>query len=186
MKESAFNPERLDVKRLAHEAAKLSGAWPQERFTRLTSEALAPLADGPGIEVDWTVAGEERAVTGVAPQLWLHLHAQTQIRMECQRCLMPMTARMKIDRHFLFARDEEHAAQLDEELEDEVLVLARTLDLAELVEDELILALPIVPRHETCPVPLRHDSDVADVVLQLKPNPFAVLAALKKPGPADQ
>jgi uncharacterized protein len=35
-----------------------------------------------------------------------------------------------------------------------VLALEPALDLKELVEDELLLALPLVPRHEVCPEPL--------------------------------
>ena len=34
-----------------------------------------------------------------------------------------------------------------------MLALSRALDLRELVEDELLLALPLVPRHEVCPEP---------------------------------
>ena len=59
--------------------------------------------------------------------------------------------------------------------------LTRALDLRELIEDELLLAMPLVPRHEVCPEPLpvRTDEDMPDDA----PNPFAALAALKRPGP---
>ena len=67
-----------------------------------------------------------------------------------------MAVELAVDRVFRFARNDEEAAELDEVSEDEdVLALGRPLDLLSLVEDELIMALPIVPRHEACPQPLR-------------------------------
>jgi uncharacterized protein len=68
-----------------------------------------------------------------------------------------------------------------------VLALTRHLDALELVEDELLLSLPLVPRHEVCPQPLPvttaelpEDEDGDEE----RPNPFAALAALKGRGPA--
>lgn len=110
-------------------------------------------------------------------QTWLHVEAATPVVLECQRCLRPVEATLKVNRSFLFVPGEDAAAQLDTDSEDDVIALTRALDLRELIEDELLLALPIVPKHETCPTPLRApiDGDLVDD----KPNPFAVLAALK-------
>ena len=73
-------------------------------------------------------------------------------------------------------RSAAEAAQLDEHSEDDVLALPQRLDLHELLEDELILALPIVPRHGVCPqaLPL-----AAVPEAEAAPNPFAALAALR-------
>lgn len=85
---------------------------------------------------------------------------------------MPVT----VERSFVFAADEIRAKELDDETEDDVLVLASRLDLAELIEDELILSLPLVPRHDRCSGPLPEDAtEPAEPV----PHPFAALAALK-------
>jgi uncharacterized protein len=98
-----------------------------------------------------------------------------------------MDEAVHVDRHFRFVRDEATAAALDEEMEDEVLELPRSLDLRELVEDEMLLALPLVPRHAQCPEPLpRSFGDVDEVEeAEQKANPFAALAALKKGGAGD-
>jgi uncharacterized protein len=85
------------------------------------------------------------------------------------------------DRWFRFAADEATAAALDDESEEDVLVLSSEFDLLMLVEDELLMALPLVPRHETCPVEVKlavQDADfaAADAV---KPSPFAALASLR-------
>jgi uncharacterized protein len=52
------------------------------------------------------------------------------------------------------------------------------LDLLPLLEDELILAVPLVPRHERCPEPLPLPADEPDEMPA--EHPFAKLAALKQ------
>jgi uncharacterized protein len=87
-----------------------------------------------------------------------------------------------VDRWLRFVADEAQAEALDADSEDDVLVLARFTDLVELIEDEFLLALPIVPRHEVCPEPLPLPHSDAEAVEQEQPHPFAALAALKNPG----
>jgi uncharacterized protein len=82
-------------------------------------------------------------------------------------------------RSFLFVHGEHAAAELDADSEDDVLALTRALDLRALVEDELLLELPLVPRHEVCPEPLKAAHEEIPPVEE-KPNPFAVLASLKR------
>jgi uncharacterized protein len=69
----------------------------------------------------------------------------------------------------------EGADMSQDELEDDTrdfLPVARELDVAELVEDEILLALPVAPRHEKCGLP-----GAADAGERI--NPFAALAGLK-------
>jgi uncharacterized metal-binding protein YceD (DUF177 family) len=49
--------------------------------------------------------------------------------------------------------------------------------LADLIEDEILLALPLVPRHAHLCVPAHREHDAADAVQ----NPFAALGGLVKP-----
>ena len=176
-----FDPFRLDVAAFANEAGQLDGQWPLTQFDRLSDAAVAPVRPAEAGEVRWVARGERRVMRGGEAQVWLHLTAATALSLECQRCLKPVGVSVDITRNFLFVHGEDAAAQLDADSEDDVLALTRALDLRELVEDELLLALPLVPRHEVCPepLPLRPDEDVADDA----PNPFAALAALKRPGP---
>ncbi|MDP1159869.1 YceD family protein, partial [Klebsiella variicola] len=60
--------------------------------------------------------------------------------------------------------------------------LPRHLDARELIEDELLLALPLVPRHANCPQPLPGAGEQAEPEAEQRPNPFAALAALKRKG----
>ena len=112
-------------------------------------------------------------------QVWLHLLADADVILQCQRCLLPLDEAVHVDRHFRFVADEDTAAALDDEMEDEVLALPKSLNLRDLVEDEMLLALPLVPRHDVCPeaIPMQF-GDVEEV--EEKANPFASLALLRK------
>jgi len=91
-----------------------------------------------------------------------------------------MTVLLEAERSIFFVEGEDAAAALDAESEDDVLALTPALDLEALIEDELLPALPLIPRHGVCPEPLPRpfiDEDGAAVPAD---NPFAALAALKR------
>lgn len=182
-KSRPLDPRKLDIEAMARDAQQLSGKWPASDFERLAEAGAAevPVRDWPPVQ--WSARAEQRQQRGAEPQIWLHLQAQARAHLSCQRCLQPVEEDLVLDRWFHFVRDEELAASLDAESEDDVLSLGGRLDLLDLIEDELLLALPLVPRHEHCPQPLQLPDTVAELpVEQDKPNPFAVLAALKKSG----
>lgn len=118
---------------------------------------------------------------GALPQWWLRLQVQAEAQHTCQRCLMPMAVSLSIDRWTQFVRDEAEAAALDAEQEEDVLVASRAFDAREWVEDELLLALPIVPMHEACPAPVRMRDELEELPTRAPDeHPFAALAALKR------
>jgi uncharacterized protein len=181
MSAPVFDPLRLDVQAFAKESGELNGRWPLRRFERIaqTVHAEAPASDGD--EVAWSARGEQRNRRGAPAQPWLRLTARACLPLECQRCLQPVETILDVDRWFHFVAGEDAAAQIDADSDDDVLALTRALDLRELVEDELLLALPLVPRHSECPSPLMPPGDLEGVAEE-KPNPFAALAALKRGG----
>lgn len=174
MSAATFDPHRLELHRFAESGGRLEGTWPAATFERLAADA-PPTGD-----VHWAAWGELKPVAGGAPETWLSLEATATVRLECQRCLQAMAQPLAVERRFRFVADEAEAARLDEESEDDVLALPPRgrLDLLPLVEDELILALPIVPRHDTCPEPLALPADEAEEAAP--EHPFAALAALKR------
>lgn len=177
MKAREFDARRLDVRAFAKAAGELAGDWPLAGFARL-HEVLAATDDGtPAGSVRWTARGEEVPVRGGVAQVWLHLRADAVLPLLCQRCLQPVAQALALERHFQFVADEAAAAELDAEVEHEVLVMARELDLHELLEDELLLDLPLVPRHEACPDPL---APAAAAEAPTAASPFAALAALRR------
>ncbi len=177
---SSFSPRAVDLRALAREAATLTRTEPLINHPRLAEEAVGDLA---GLNVGWSASGELLpGATGEA-EVWLHLEAEAVLPMTCQRCLSPLDVALRVDRSFRFVADETSAAEQDDVSEEDVLALTPEFDLPTLVEDELLMALPIVPRHEHCSAarsakalqdaPLAPDSPLE------KPNPFAVLAGLR-------
>jgi uncharacterized protein len=182
MNAKPIDPRRLDVAALAAARGELAGEWPLAALDRLAGSVLGTVPEDSPIH--WQAEGDQRPVTGGEPEIWLHLTAQACVNMRCQRCLGALAVPLDLDRWVRFVRDAEQAEALDAELEDDVLELQRYMDLRELVEDELLLALPLVPRHEACPqpLPLGHSADAAPPAEAApeRPHPFAALAQLKK------
>ncbi len=188
MTERAADPRKLDVRRFARDSAVLDGLLAQGQFPRLAASLMPPLADGLPPPVQWSVHGVQRAVQGGEPETWLRLMATTVVRLECQRCLQPLSEPLQVDRQLRFVLGDDEAARLDEDSEHDVLALVARLDVIELLEDELILALPLVPRHDVCPQPLALAPAAASASTPIsengRPHPFAALAALRGKPPA--
>lgn len=174
-----FNPLRLDVGAFARAGAELTGDWPMAELARLSATTVA--ADEARPVVRWSARGELRRRAGAEPEVWLHLRVAAPLRLGCRRCLSPVDTPVEVESSLRFVAGEAQAAALDAESEEDVLALTRALDLRELVEDELLLALPLAPRHEVCPEPLPvRGAD--EFVPEDRPNPFAVLSGITKPG----
>jgi uncharacterized protein len=188
---SAFNPQRLDVRNFARQEASLSGTRTLAQLPRLAAECFDTPADRlQTIAVTWSAQGQWREITGGAGQTWMQLSAQVKLPSQCQRCLGAHTEHIEFDRPFRFVADEATAQALDDEAEEDVLVASKSFDLFELIEDELLMAMPIVAYHEACPEPLPlPEADFAlpeaeptpDAAPDAAPDktPFAALAKLK-------
>lgn len=176
--EKKLDPQHLDVVAFARDGLRLQGEGALANWPRLAEEQYGDsLGAGP---VQWQLQGRAVAQSGAPDQLWLDLKASLMLPMQCQRCLTPVLASVQAERSFLFVADEAAAQALDDEVEDDVLVISRDFDGLALVEDELILSLPLVPLHEVCPETL--PMSVADPAFEAaaeRPNPFGVLAGLK-------
>ena len=121
--------------------------------------------------------------------MWLHLQGHGEVDLECQRCLEPVRLRLDADRSFLFVEGEEAAEALDAQSEHDVLALSPRMDLFQLLEDELLLALPLIATHDDCAAELPHDAPAAppgtDAAPEEEPervHPFAALSVLKRGG----
>jgi uncharacterized protein len=173
-----FLPRQLDVAAFAQARGALEGRDMLSSYERLARDLQATQPDQ---AVNWQVQGESRGAADGSVRPALHLRADAALPLTCQRCLGPVLAPVHIDAHFIFMPDEAAAAALDDESEDDVLALSSALDLHALIEDELLLALPLVPRHDACPhaVQLSAQDGGFDAASQNKVHPFAALGALK-------
>lgn len=185
MKARDFQPGHLDVAAFAQDGAQLSGRWPLAALPRLAASLHPEAAPAAQDEVEWRARGERRQGPGLEKEVWLHLEARARLVLECQRCLGALDTPLEVRRAFRFVPGEDQAAALDAESEDDVLALTRSLDLQALVEDELLLALPLVPRHDACPDPLPMSAGEAAAQDAERPSsPFEALRSLKRSGGA--
>src|SRR5687767_1398930 len=132
----------IDGFEFASAGATKQGVWPLRNFPRLRDM----LARDAG-EVRYEIHGvrDERG----RPALRLQVSGTLQLR--CQRCLEPMPFEVQTDETLVLAATlaEIHAEPASAQAPDRV-VAGREMKLRELVEDELILAVPYAPRHEEC------------------------------------
>jgi uncharacterized protein len=173
-----FDPHRLDVRRFAEEGAELSMDEKLPRFRRLHAETAGATGDR---MVHWGARGEMHNARHVHPEIWVHLEAEADLPMVCQRCLNPVDVPLEVSRSFRFVADEATAAAEDDEAEEDLLALSRSFDLLELVEDELLMEVPVAPRHEVCPEPVKMSAIDAgfETAEAEKEHPFALLGRLK-------
>ncbi len=174
-----YDARHLNIEAFAKSNGSIASSENLAQFERLLEEAQGAGALNP---VRFTAQGMTRPNGATSEQIWLVLAAEVALPQTCQRCLGPVDVPVSFERDFRFVASEEVAAVEDEESEEDVLVLSRDFNLLELVEDELLMALPVVPKHEVCPGAVKLQVTDPDFVEdeQEKPNPFAVLGQLKK------
>ena len=179
MSEPAFDPHSVDVAAFARQMGDENGSIRVVDLDRLCGETHPDARPDPGQLLKWRAVGHAQAPEGThEPQIWLSLQVDTDLMLTCQRCLQPVRADVSVQRDFRFVSGEDQAAELDADCEEDILALTRRLDLIELIEDELLLALPLVPRHEACPEPLI--APVVDAQPMERDHPFAILGELKR------
>lgn len=151
---------------------------------RADVDFAVPLADLPGLRaLRASVAGEVRGTahfereqgTAVA-----ELTVQGTATLECQRCMRPMRMPIASRARVALVDSEADAAQLPEDLEP-MLAPDGRISIAQLLTEELLLALPIVPLHagrEECVAP--GAGDTAETPAAKTHRPFAGLAELLK------
>lgn len=177
----SWSPNRLDVRAFAEADGRLEIETPLSHLPRLRDEANASAATLGNVR--WTAAAEMRPGAGGTPAPWLRLTAQTRLPLTCQRCLGPVDTPLDVDRWFRFVADEAAAEAEDDDVEEDLLALEPRPSLFDVLEDELLMALPLVPLHPVCPVDVvlkAGDSGADEEATPPRKNPFAALERLKK------
>lgn len=166
---------------LARDGVPLSASALLQDMKRLIQEV-------PGLQPDFSVHWEARAEFRPRPstnaEVWLHLQAKTSVPLTCQRCMEVVLTPLRINQWYRFVATEDIAMAEDDQSEEDLLVMEPQFDLLALLEDELLMALPLVPMHDPCPAAPRLCTGEADVVGESaeRPNPFAELVRIKKNG----
>lgn len=159
-------PRTVAARKLASRGQRLGGSVAQEALPRL---AEAVLECGPRVAVELQFSAGE----GGAPEI--HGHVEAQVTLSCERCLQPVELTLAAEPALGLVRTDAEAGALPERL-DPCVLQGEDLDLFELVEEELLLALPIVAMHEdtSCQPRLVDAADAGGTQ-----SPFRVLERLK-------
>ncbi len=168
-------PDFVDPRRMADLEKVFSGCAAIVDLPRLAEVVLD--ADG-GVELRLVFnreGGKRISITGFV---------RADLILECQRCLSPMAASVESQLNIALVNSAEEAERLPEHY-DPLLLDEPRIRLLDIVEDELLLSLPQVPRHkegECCSaVSQKAVQPAADFKgSDNRPNPFAVLSELKQ------
>jgi uncharacterized protein len=163
-------PQRLDLARLADARAVLDGELPLARLDR-----LVPLL----ARVDGVVRAHLEFARDLKREV-VRGRVESELVLTCQRCFGEVTVPVVAELDLIRVADEDDAEALADG-RDPLVAPNREVEMSVLLEDELLLALPIVPLHGDAADCRRIDAGAAvGAVPDEKGNPFAALAALKK------
>ncbi|MFN6962045.1 MAG: YceD family protein, partial [Rhodocyclaceae bacterium] len=170
--EPDFATAVIDSLRFAEAGSRIAG--------RLALRRLPRLADVLVTQDGWLDCALEGCRLECAGKTWpgLHLTVTGRLQLQCQRCMAEVGVDCAVDSRLLLVPV--GSDWPEEELETDAfdaIAADPALSLLALVEEEVLLALPIVPRHADCALPA---GAVAVPEENGAPSPFAALAGLKK------
>ncbi len=153
-----------DLRALARDGRRVQATVPVERFDRLVESLHEPVG---------TVTFEFQGERDDEGKLYVDLSIQGDLVLQCQRCLEAVVWPCEVRNRLLLLRPGEPLPE--DELENDeadALEVEPLTDLLALVEDEVLLAMPLVPRHDDCEPPVKAGVDE-------EISPFAVLRQLR-------
>jgi len=160
----------IDVFELARERGTAEGELALAALPRLTLS----LARTEGA-LQFRIRGEVDAQGRPAAEMQL----RADLVLQCQRCNEDLQYELRRDARFRFVASEEELAAIPIEDDDvEVIVGSHAMRVAPWVEDEAILSLPLVARHDVCHADYTDDAPIADSRPD-RQHPFAVLGGVK-------
>ena len=161
-------PRLIDPRKLAGQGTRLQGSVPADEMPRLSRAVLEVAA----VQVDLTFSRDAEYRTVIEGNYRL------DVSMTCQRCLQPVSEQIEGALQIGVVWDESKVADLPKS-RDPWIVGEESGDLYELLEDEFLLSLPIVPFHEesACSSSGRYSTGDHE---ETRENPFSILAKLKQ------
>lgn len=164
-------PLYVEPFRLCDANARLAGKLPGQRLERIREFSVGQIAD---VDVDLQFRRDEEGRNRIDGTL------DTVIVTRCERCLGELTLPLHAEVALLVVAAGASAPEVSGDLN---LVEAEDerLQLATLVEEEVLLAVPDYPVHEHCEMSgYERGAASAPAQPENSANPFDVLAALKK------
>jgi len=165
-------PNRFNPDLLAREAVRFEAELPISQFPRLSELLLE--SDG-NLEAQFDVHNRKshRVIRGS-----LTFNAV----MQCQRCMEPFSTAMQADFELVCVNTQEQANALPDQLDPVVLDEDGQLHLVDLLEEDALLQLPDISKHEddeACQPDEKSFGEIQNIEQTQKPNPFGALKDLK-------
>lgn len=168
-------PDYVDARKIFAQTAEISGTMPIAGFERFRQQLTSERG-----EVTFTLnfgidAEYRRVISGAV---------SANVDVLCQRCLEPVAIDLADTFALALVESEEQAARLPAQLDPWMAPADTRLMLADILEEQLMLCMPIVSYHDVdcTPASIADAPDESSRTEQgSKPNPFAVLRDLKKP-----
>lgn len=164
-------PRQIDPRKFAHQGLDLQGVIAVAELPRVADFALDKSSEVK-VELEFGVDEEKhRVISG---------QALCALKVTCQRCLEPVEVSLDAGINLAIVWDEERAKQLPKTL-DPLILPEGPADLYEIIEDELLLNLPMVSYHDEDCIDQTSFGDEVAAVAEAAPskNPFQVLEQLK-------
>jgi uncharacterized protein len=164
-------PELIDPLALAEKGRQFKGSLPLSKMIRL-QDLLLDAQGEVSVTLKFGKDGKFAVVTGVVA---------ADLELQCQCCLGAIPWKVDCTVNLGLVRSLAEADLLPESYEPLLLEGESLMPLADIVQEELLLALPVIPQHEACePAAQAQPKKEPPRQLPERPNPFAVLAKLKQ------
>jgi uncharacterized protein len=165
-------PERVNPYQMADKKSVLEGEVSAQRLRRLV-EATEGLTESAQVNLSFDLdESGRRVITG---------QVSGTANLLCQRCLKPFSYKLSGSFNMALVYNDEMAKALPSHLDSLLLLPDTPMDVAEIVEDELLLSLPMHAMHPEgeCRIETQFGADESEGVTEKASNPFDVLKDLK-------
>lgn len=168
-------PETISLSKWEDTGFEWSGVVMPNTFERLAA-LLSDESEQPPLSISTTLYRRNNV-----------LHARFQSKgdvwLTCQRCLQPVIVELTDDYDIALLDDDSQVSLMNENqdylLLDEIITESsseRLLPFKKLIEDEILLKVPMAPKHDDCEMAV---DQVGDIPEEENESPFASLASLK-------
>ena len=161
-------PKCFDARKACVKELELSGLVKASALPRLASVVSCE---------DTTISASLRFLRDEQRRFVVSAEVAGEVGVRCERCLEIMPLEVKAQSTLMLCSSDEQAQQCPIQYEP-LVYTGEELGLYEVIEEELLLALPVAPMHEAMCVEALPDVEAGPIVEDRKPNPFAVLANL--------
>ena len=160
-------PDQLKLFNFAKKEISLSGLYQISDFPRIT-EIASNKKDNVRVELSFYLKNNKTpCVEGII---------ELDIVLTCQRCLDNLSIALKVNFYLAFVRHDQQSEEFDSHYEIYVIEEEEELATHDLISDEILLSIPMVPLHDyDCITEINEQ----EIVEGKSKNPFAILKKIK-------